>query len=115
MLDILNKAIIGIFMMVQTIDSAIDITHPSSTPLPTPFVLKSPSPTPKVNTYKNNSTYPALQQNSQNNQVTQPTITHDGSRTGPIVDYYSYCDQKTIKVYENERVPFTSSEGKQIY
>lgn len=49
--------------------------------------------------------------NSQNSQ--QPK--HDGSRTGRIVDYYSYCDRKNIKIYENELMWLTASNGKSAY
>ncbi len=54
---------------------------------------KTPTPTP----YSQPS--PRAYQQVQNTQV---AITHDGSRTGPIVDYREYCTNKTIKVYENE-------------
>lgn len=43
----------------------------------------------------------------------QQLITHDGTRTGPIVDYFEFCAGKTISIYENERLPYTV-DGKTI-
>lgn len=40
-------------------------------------------------------------------EIEQSAITHDGTRTGPIVDYFEFCAGKTISVYENERLPYT--------
>ncbi|OGE29963.1 hypothetical protein A3C59_02490 [Candidatus Daviesbacteria bacterium RIFCSPHIGHO2_02_FULL_36_13] len=42
-------------------------------------------------------------------------IIHDGSRTGPIVDYFELCTGKTIKIYENERVPYKRITGETVY
>jgi hypothetical protein len=47
--------------------------------------------------------------------VTPKVATHNGTRTGNIVDYYSYCEKKNIKVYENELIAYTTKVGKQIY
>lgn len=45
----------------------------------------------------------------------QAPIRHDGSRTGPIVDYFELCTGKTIKVYENERIPYKRINGETVY
>lgn len=45
----------------------------------------------------------------------QQTVTHDGSRTGKIIDYSSLCEGKVIKVYENELVPYKRITGETIY
>lgn len=61
---------------------------------------------------------PQPQDQQQTNQQTnnqQPAITHDGSRTGPIIDYNSYCEKKTIKIYENERIPYKTATGQTVY
>lgn len=43
-------------------------------------------------------------------------VTHDGSRTGPRVSYQSYCDPEGgYVIYENEKIPFTTDEGEQVY
>jgi hypothetical protein len=43
-------------------------------------------------------------------------ITHDGNRTGPRVSYSSYCDPEGgYVIYENEKVPFTTNEGLQVF
>ncbi len=39
-------------------------------------------------------------------------VTHDGSRTGKIIDYFEMNSGKQIKVYENELLPFTDIRGK---
>lgn len=98
-------------MTAQAVGSAVGINHPSPTPLPTPTTIESPTSLPTANTVSANKANTSNQINTTSNNV----IKHDGSRTGPIVDYYSYCDQKTIKVYENERVPFTTKEGNLVY
>jgi len=73
-----------------------------------------PSPTPKI------SPKGQVQGITQTNQGTQESgkaqaITHDGSRSGPIVDYLELCTGKTIKVYENERVPYKRITGETVY
>ena len=96
-------------MMVQAAGSAVGIKQPLPTSLPIPTVIESPAPsaTP-TNADK-------TQQNSQNSQTAQPSVTHNGSRTGRIVEYTSYCEHKTIKVYENELMYLTANDGKQTY
>lgn len=40
---------------------------------------------------------------------------HDGSRTGSRVGYQSYCHpEQGIVIYENEKMVFTTDEGKQV-
>ncbi len=41
-----------------------------------------------------------------------PAVTHDGSRTGQIIDYAELCTGKTIKVYENEVITKVATDGK---
>lgn len=64
------------------------------------------SPQPEVKQVDN----PPVQ-NENDNQI----IKHDGSRTGPIVDYYELCSGKTIKIYENERIPYRRINGELVY
>lgn len=47
-------------------------------------------------------------------KITQQLATHDGTRTGSIVDYFEFCGGKIIKVYENERLPYTVN-GKKVF
>jgi hypothetical protein len=51
----------------------------------------------------------------QKQQIKNNEPIHDGSRTGKIVDYYSYCDKKSIKIYENELLYLTANDGKKTY
>lgn len=46
---------------------------------------------------------------------TDSLVTHNGSRTGKIIDYFELNSGKTIKVYENELLPFTDIKGKLDY
>lgn len=62
-------------------------TNPTPEPTYTPIVNPSPSPT-------------------------DSPLTHDGSRTGKIIGYFERNSGKTIKVYENELLPFTDINGK---
>lgn len=45
----------------------------------------------------------------------QVAITHDGSRTGPLVKYHTLCDNKDVTIYENELVPFRRITGDLAY
>ncbi len=49
---------------------------------------------------------------TQTNQ--NPAPKNDGTRTGKIIDYLSLCEGKTIKVYENELIPFTTRNGSKV-
>lgn len=80
--------------------------------------LPSDSPTPTYqqttnNTQESNNSQPANTQSNPNSQ--QISITHNGTRTGPIVDYFELCTGKTIKVYENERIPYKTITGEIVY
>lgn len=90
----------------------IKINLPSSEQVET--VIATPSPEPTLIPIPSVKPTVAPTTNTQQ-KVNTTQVTHDGSRTGPIVDYNSYCDHKTIKVYENELLWLTASNGKQSY
>ncbi len=45
------------------------------------------------------------------NGTTSEEITHDGSRTGPRVEYKEYCTNQPVFIYENEKIPFATESG----
>lgn len=114
MLDIINKAIIGIFMIVQTVSSTVGINHlskPTPTPVPNPnleLIISSPEPSSTPTP----TSRPVPTTNNEQNVNTTP-VSGDGSRTGNIVSYKEYCTGKQISVYENEIINKVSSfDGK---
>jgi len=74
--------------------------------------LQNKSPVIPTGVYVSPTTAPTITPQKKQNDY-QPK--NDGSRTGRIVEYYSYCEKKNINVYENELVPYTRKDGKQIY
>lgn len=103
-------------------EGAISIEYPPKTQeevainvsSPTPLPTYKPTPTPSSTPISKPTQKPVVQQGVQANQNTQQP-THDGSRTGPIVDYYELCTGKTIKIYENERIPYKTITGETVY
>lgn len=87
------------------------------------------SPNPNINpplTVSDPSTSPIFQPSTQTltQKVTpiqttadpqQTQITHNGSRTGPIVKYHEWCTGNYISVYENERLEQKAADGKTYY
>lgn len=101
-----------------TIDSPYIVKEtptPQPTTFPTPLPTHEPGsePTPKLP----QGQVKGVTQTNQNAQESgkAQAITHDGSRTGPIVDYFELCTGKNIKVYENERVPYKRITGETVY
>lgn len=75
------------------------------------YAVKNTLSAPSVNQATSDNTQSNNPQKTNNNQA----ITHNGTRTGPIVDYFELCTGKTIKIYENERIPYRTITGETVY
>lgn len=82
--------------------SFADLYKPTPTPTSTPTPTLKPLPQGQV------------QGATHTNQNAQKPK-YDGTRTGRIIDYKSFCEGKTIRIYENELVSYKLANGQTTY